>query len=68
MESRKESPLLVPGTIIHMPPQMSLRDWFAGQALIGLLSNPARASIHMGDRAYEEADSMLSARAAQGKP
>lgn len=46
---------------------MSLRDYFAGQALVGLLANPAIE--HCGKqfelnivRAYDYADKMLQAR------
>lgn len=47
---------------------MSLRDWFAGQALAGLAS----MSMHPGDRrlaveaAYQYADAMLAQRAVKG--
>lgn len=37
---------------------MTLRDWFAGQALIGLTGSPHRAA----EAAYEYADAMLEAR------
>ncbi len=45
---------------------MALRDWFAGQALAGLLTHPAsrenwRESVVT--EAYAMADSMLAARA-----
>ena len=52
--------------IVHWPqPGMSLRDWFAGQALAGICANsawdengwPARAKA-----AYDAADALLSAR------
>lgn len=44
---------------------MSLRDWFAGQALAGLLAFDAEANTWVGDaeNAYKAADSMLAARA-----
>ena len=49
---------------------MSLRDWFAGQALTGLLANPNREnndkwSWHTGSLtgdAYQYADDMLAER------
>jgi len=51
---------------------MSLRDWFAGQALAGLLSgyfaNPESSGMGQADMAncaYEQADAMIAAR---GKP
>ena len=49
---------------------MSLRDWFAGQALAGILSNPnienAFFKVDAG-LAYEAADAMLAARS-EAKP
>ena len=49
---------------------MTLRDWFAGQALAGILSNPnienAYFTVDAG-LAYEAADAMLAARS-EAKP
>ena len=58
---------------------MSLRDWFAGQALAALLSSPAslasisqiarennsRAIKVLAEASYEYSDAMLAAREAQ---
>lgn len=47
---------------------MSLRDWFAGQALMGIMGDPGmRPSslgefAHMAMRMYQVADAMLKAR------
>ena len=47
---------------------MSLRDWFAGQAMVGLMSDPGlRPSNldefeHMATRPYQVADAMLKER------
>lgn len=43
---------------------MSLRDWFAGRALTGLIINPRSLSevCPLSARAYEIADAMLAAR------
>lgn len=44
---------------------MSLRDWFAGQALAGINANPTWDENGWEDRAraaYEAADAMLKAR------
>lgn len=53
------------GDYIHGEPGMSLRDWFAGQALSGLLGNSGRfihdASVAARD-AYRTADAMLDVR------
>ena len=46
---------------------MSLRDWFAGQALVGLLLDSERLKgvtdeIEFARSAYQQADAMLEAR------
>lgn len=44
---------------------MSLRDWFAGQALVGLLTQPAEDEYGpkcFAEDAYEMADAMIEAR------
>ncbi len=45
---------------------MSLRDWFAGQALAGMLANPQCCGEHAGfaKESYLYADAMLAARKA----
>lgn len=50
-------------------PGMSLRDWFAGQALVGLLSgywgNPEMSGLDpamLADEAYRQASAMLDRR------
>jgi len=46
---------------------MSLRDWFAGQALLWCLSEfggNAEDMMDVGEAAYQVADSMLAARKA----
>lgn len=46
-------------------PGMTLRDWFAGQALAGLLANPlsSRENIHSASEwAFTTADAMLKER------
>lgn len=63
---------------VHHQPGMTLRDWFAGQALAGLCGNPggpfqANSSIgwdivnseprHVAGWAYSLADAMLAERA-----
>ena len=46
------------------PGGMSLRDWFAGQALQGTLAHPASAGEpeEFAAAAYEVADAMMKAR------
>ena len=49
-------------------PGMSLRDWFAGQAMVGLMGDsglrPSNLDEfeHMATRLYQVADAMLKAR------
>ena len=52
-------------------PRLSLRDWFAGQALVGILACPAALSNgdervtslpQMAKASYEMADAMIAAR------
>lgn len=47
------------------PPPMTLRDWFAGQAVAGLLANTSierGAALEVADWAYAVADAMLAVR------
>ena len=49
---------------------MTLRDWFAGQALAGILSNPNIENTFFkidSGLAYDAADAMLAARS-EAKP
>jgi hypothetical protein len=49
-------------------PGMSLRDWFAGQALAGLLaSNQGQNQNELAWLAYAAADAMLAARKTEGE-
>jgi len=51
------------------PPQagMSLRDWFAGQALFAILkADDGISSLRHAREAYEIADAMLRARTVEG--
>ena len=41
---------------------MSLRDWFAGQALTGLVTNGQYPAGQIAESAYSFADAMLAAR------
>lgn len=65
-------PLGVPHMTEYQPEWgMSLRDWFAGQALVGLLSGQFRHSgghnFHgLPKEAFDVADAMLSARQSSG--
>lgn len=45
-------------------PGMTLRDWFAGQALAGMMTNPKQVSsaASIAAYAYEVADAMMKAR------
>lgn len=47
-------------------PGMSLRDWFAGQALAGMNAHDADVSFRMrAEDAYKYADAMLAEREAK---
>lgn len=52
------------GIAIAAYPGMSLRDWFAGQALAGLLAADPEKTTWSGDaeNAYRAADAMLAER------
>lgn len=48
---------------------MDLRDWFAGQALLGLLASPNLSEVHMNivaASAFDMADAMLAERERRG--
>jgi hypothetical protein len=61
-------PMAVPSPWEMMQEGMSLRDWFAGQALAGIMANPNSELFDKGryrmivDRAYLVADMMLPER------
>lgn len=64
---RKDGGKAFPSTLPHSLtsyPGMSLRDWFAGQALTGLLAAPVGKDTWVGvaKDAYSAADAMLEAR------
>ena len=52
------------GSLYNTERGMSLRDWFAGQALAGMLANPARDTDFEGFAAdaYTFSDAMLAER------
>lgn len=55
----------IPGHIIANHPQtgMSLRDWFAGQALLALLGHPNTQGVEFAHQAaYIVADKMIAER------
>jgi hypothetical protein len=63
------------GCLVLREPGMSLRDWFAGQALSGILSGPcSRPMVPMSEwldapqQAYRIADAMLAARKTGEQP
>ena len=55
---------VMPVTVYHDVTGMSLRDWFAGQALVGLLSldRPDASIVNVAYTSYRFADAMLEAR------
>lgn len=52
------------GTLFYASKGMSLRDWFAGQALAGLIANTKTVGTEadLADDSYKYADAMLAAR------
>jgi hypothetical protein len=46
----------------HVSEGMTLRDWFAGQALVSFGKHDIALDKHLADRAYALADAMLIAR------
>ena len=53
----------LPGKLANAPQGMSLRDWFAGQALAGMLDRAYGIPVNViAKRSYEMADAMLAAR------
>ena len=58
------------GTDYQHTPQsagMTLRDYFAGQALVGLMADsPWADPVHKAAYAYNAADAMLAARKGEG--
>lgn len=66
-------PVIATRTQIYISDGMTLRDWFAGQAINGMLSHSTRYRPYQKDRglywhdaiayeAYELADAMIAAR------
>ena len=45
---------------------MALRDYFAGQALVGLIANPNMTDKELARYAYAAADAMLTQRERKG--
>lgn len=71
MSSQKEVerafPLCVSHAFQHFDQGMSLRDWFAGQALVGIVGKEKSGNVpprDAADRAYAYADEMLRMREA----
>lgn len=51
-------------------PGLSVRDWFAGQAMAGLLASNEYSTFDspdVGAMAYTQADAMIAARTPQGE-
>lgn len=69
MSGRKDGGPAFPKPYSTGPNGMSLRDWFAGQALTSVTNNAySREAASYAKHAYELADAMLAARnAAAGK-
>ena len=58
-----EFPFAEATTDFSVSPGMTLRDWFAGQALTGMLDRTYGMKIEIiAARSYEMADAMIAAR------
>ena len=62
VEDTKADTTAAPVTETAPIPQISLRDYFAGQAFLGLLTNDTTTSFLDTDFAYRLADAMMKAR------
>ena len=51
-----------PGNQGGDPGHLELRDWFAGQALIGLITAQRNMSFEVAEEAYKLANEMIEAR------
>jgi hypothetical protein len=67
-----DNPSAFPSVCLNDPghpqsvPGMSLRDWYAGKALVGLLTSPYNNDVvarRFAQASYEMADAMLAERA-----
>lgn len=59
------------GNPLYDTPGMSLRDWFAGQALAGMVAGSVGLEItteQFGEQTYRLADAMLAARTSKENP
>lgn len=51
------------GVVLGEGQGMTLRDWFAGQVIMGICANPnCNPREDLAGAAYEQADAMLAAR------
>lgn len=57
-------PIVLPEEFQQAHTGLSLRDWFAGQALVGLIAQTMKAEVaeEFARQAYVTADAMLEAR------
>ncbi len=64
-ESAPDNPHAFPQASVFAGPGMTLRDWFAGQAISGLLASTDNCTAGVfAAKAYFVADAMLAARCA----
>lgn len=73
IENPPAFPVIAENGLGHVSEGMSLRDWFAGQALVGVISGCVMACVEYSEfeaaeDAYEIAAAMLAERAKAGRP
>ena len=64
MNVRVEGVMVIPSTLPPMAANMTLRDWYAGMAMQGIIACPTTEGDHdaLAKWSHEMADAMMEAR------